>query len=422
MTNPEILWDLFVKLLRVSILTIVCLLDGMDECDEESQEWLSEKFTSYFFLEDSDLGKSTIKLLIVSRDIPNLRRIKKQVNLDPDNDRLVDSDVKKFITARVEELSDLIGFSQKFYGSIESELLQRSEGTFLWVGLVMVELRKKKTITEIEETLQSLPKGLPAVYARMLLQIEESRRDQCTLALLWVAHAGSPLEVQDLGVAIGSQSPSRRISPDQAVRDIVSFCGPILKVHKGRLGLVHQSAKDYLLRREPDQNRVLENFRLACRSEDADLRIAQTCIDCLENVTMQIEAGDIDWERDGAKWTEHPLLFYATVFWTEHATHSSSVTAKLLRDRTRFFEDSSRAREFWWQAYNFWRSGDSLRNVFPSYRHCTWPATWDSFRGCECFWIKRKSGLERRSASTKTTHRVSCESLCTMPLTKARRK
>jgi hypothetical protein len=56
-----------------------------------------------------------------------------------------------------------------FRTRIERALLERADGTFLWVGFVMNELLQKNTCTEVIETLERLPKGLPGIYSRMLL-------------------------------------------------------------------------------------------------------------------------------------------------------------------------------------------------------------------------------------------------------------
>ena len=163
-SNPEILWGLLLKVLRAGadLGTTVCVVDGLDECDEESQRWISEKFTNIDLLESKLYN--AFKLAIVSRDLSLLRKVQDQIKLDPDNDIEDSGDVQKLVTTRVEELSTIIGFSQEFRENVQDQLLKRAEGTFLWVGFAMVELRTKSSLTEIEETLQLLPPGLDGIY------------------------------------------------------------------------------------------------------------------------------------------------------------------------------------------------------------------------------------------------------------------
>ena len=70
----------------------------------------------------------------------------------------------------------------------------------------MNELSEKKTCTEVLETLCALPSGLPALYSRMLLQIESSRRRTSSVILRWVTMAIRPLTLQELAAVIGIQS------------------------------------------------------------------------------------------------------------------------------------------------------------------------------------------------------------------------
>ena len=274
--SAEMLWDLFVNVIQdPAFRTAFCVLDGLDECDEESQRRLAARLTSIPLLVDGIL-----KIVIVSRDIPKLSQIGAKMKLDPDYDKQVDSDINKIISTRVEELSGLIDFDEDFRDYVEAEFLTRSEGTLLWVGYAMVELLKKKTRTQIIEGLRNLPIGLPAIYDQMLLQIKDSQKE-CSQLLTWTALAARPLSLHELAAAIDIRT-SPLISVEQAVYDLVTTCGPFLKVQGQEVVLVHQSARDYLLRTELSDDPILEQFRI--KPEEAHLRIAWTCLDCINRV------------------------------------------------------------------------------------------------------------------------------------------
>ncbi|RYP70906.1 hypothetical protein DL771_005156 [Monosporascus sp. 5C6A] len=63
-----------------------------------------------------------------------------------------------------------------------------------------------------------------------------------------------------LAAAIDIRSSSTLIDTERAIRDKIALCGPSLKVQEQEVGLVHQSARDYLLRKERDSDAVLEEF------------------------------------------------------------------------------------------------------------------------------------------------------------------
>ena len=80
--------------------------------------------------EAPSLTKGNFKLAIISRDLIGLRGCTR-IRLDPDNDKSVVSDIKLFVSARVQELSKIEGFEGKFRASVQTALLARAEGTFL---------------------------------------------------------------------------------------------------------------------------------------------------------------------------------------------------------------------------------------------------------------------------------------------------
>jgi len=348
LSSLETLWITFRRVIQdVDLGKMFCVLDGLDECDADSTSLLVAKLVELFTLNDSQITNGAFKIVIVSRNIPGLRSCT-QVKFNPDNEEHVVSDIKRFISVRVKELSRIEGFNEDFRIAVRKTLLERSEGTFLWVGLVMRELSQKRTCTEVLEALRELSPDLSEIYGRMLLQIESRRRRTSSGILLWVMMAIRPLTLQELAAAIGIQS-SALITIEQAVRDQVALCGPFLKLRDQEVGLVHQSARDYLLRKEPDSDSVLEDFRI--KPEEAHLELARTCFDCIEHSALQYRPLDFD---NGSCSQEPPLLKYAALYWPEHARCCSTRVIELfnLSESLRsFFQTDSSLRKNWWETY-----------------------------------------------------------------------
>ncbi|PNP57854.1 hypothetical protein THARTR1_02012 [Trichoderma harzianum] len=271
LNSPNALWMVLEKLLKAPDLgTVFCVLDGLDECDEESSSLLADKFYEYF-LESSNPSGVQFKLAIVSRKIDGLDAFP-QVKLDPDNNENVNSDIKNFIASSVKRLERIRGFND-YRESIETTLLDRAQGTFLWVGFVITELSRKKTCIQIMETLEGIPQGLHGIYSRMLAQIEVSRRSAAFNILQWATVAVRPLTLSELGEAI-HLPPTTKITKDQAIRDHITLCGDILTIHDQQVSLVHQSARDYLLQSEADSDPMLKEFQI--QAEHAHAMLAET--------------------------------------------------------------------------------------------------------------------------------------------------
>jgi hypothetical protein len=208
------------------------------------------------------------------------------------------------------------------------------------------ELSQKQTCSEIWEALDDLPSGLPAIYRRMLLCIPAKRREVSRAILRWVTIAARPLQLQELAAATDIRPASSRLTTDQATRDAIALCGPLLEVQEQEVSLVHQSARDYLLRTERDSDAVLEAFRL--KLESAHLELAQKCINCIAQSDLQHRVIDLDANPDAQ---ESPLLRYAMLHWPEHAKSCGALAAELFDPYGLFLQKRSSLRIHWWEVY-----------------------------------------------------------------------
>jgi len=88
-----------------------------------------------------------------------------------------------------------------------------------------------------------------------------------------------------------------------------------LTIQDDKVGLIHQSAKDYLLRKNPDSNPELELFRV--KEAAANLAIVRKCMNYMESGSLK--GGVVDLKRYSSHLESFPLLEYAVLHWPEHA-------------------------------------------------------------------------------------------------------
>ena len=351
----EALWRIFETMICDPILgTVYCVLDGLDECEEASLEVLLKKFKALFSTKFNDSSTCHLKLIAASRDlpefIPEMLSTFPRVRLDPDADAEVNSDIRRFIEIKVNELSKYRQYPGPLHAHVKKVFLNRAKGTFLWVGIVANELRKYKA-TEVESALDLFPSGLEELYARMLLQIQVDRRETAAKILRWVTMAVRPLTLSELSAATETTvRPTIGFSCDEAIRDQVTFCGYFLTIVEDKIGLIHQSAKDYLLRQTPDSNPNLEFFRI--KEEAGHLEIARKCLDYLESgalaggkVNPKVDFYGVDTSHS----TALPLFSYAALHWSEHAR--SLANSEDIFDLSRPFYSESLVREYWLKTY-----------------------------------------------------------------------
>lgn len=131
----EELWSIFEKMVAKVRRPVYLLLDGLDECDRKSVNFLTTKLekTSRFRSGDT---KWCIKMAVVSRpntEVPtNLR-----IDLDQEHSENTVQDVTTFVQARVKDIRG-IGEPQP---DLERVLLDRAGGTFLWAWLATSTLK-----------------------------------------------------------------------------------------------------------------------------------------------------------------------------------------------------------------------------------------------------------------------------------------
>ena len=359
----ETLWRIFNTMLQDPVLIdLYCVLDGLDECDESSLETLVAKFKSLFSLETRPSHR--LKLIVVSRNIP--RFILEQLNcfpriqLDTDSDGGINDDLQKFINDKVEQLPAYSLCPERLQIRLKRGFRDRAQGTFLWVGLV-AEALKKCGATELEDALDEFPPGLDRMYDRMLLQIDARRKEIAAKVLLWVVMAVRPLTLSELGTAIELDIKCRGdFSIDQVTRDQVVNCGSLLSIDSktDEVRLVHQSAKDYLLRKTPHSNPDLEPFRI--KEEAGTIQVAKKCFDYLHNGAF---ANGAIHRSDTAHLKTFPFISYATLYWLVHA-QAVPYTSEIFDLSLPFYQTRSQIRKSWLKTLCSFQDADELDDSF----------------------------------------------------------
>ena len=351
-TNPsfEALWTIFESMVCDPILgPTYCVLDGLDECDEVSLEVLLRRFAALFSTKANKSSTCHLNLIAVSRDlpdfIPELLSSFPRIRLDPDADTEVSDDIDRFIEARVDELSTQRQYPEQLRLYVKRVFQNRAQGTFLWVGIVAKALKKYRA-TEVQTALKNFPSGLDELYGRMLLQIDIDRREIVARILRWVVMAVRPLTLSELGAAIEITVPSVTFSRDDVTRDHIYYCGYLLTIKGDKVNLIHQSAKDYLLRKIHDTNPELEIFRV--KEQAVNLEITRKCLNYLQNGALA--AGAVDLETNTAHLKAFPFFSYAVLHWPEHA-RSLNRSENIFDLSLPFYNKESKIRESWLKTY-----------------------------------------------------------------------
>ncbi|CAI7624637.1 unnamed protein product [Penicillium glandicola] len=174
-----------------SSLNPILILDALDEAVVGPREKL---------LNSLDLLLSNchnLKIFISSRRDEDIkRRLQKKTNLGIEaNDN--QGDIEKFIDAELQKMatSSHPDLSQDLRVQIVENLLQRNEGMFQWVALLIRTL--PQIPEDIPDWLKRLPRDLPDAYGRIFAEIQALDGSKPKLALRafeWVIHSFEPLQ------------------------------------------------------------------------------------------------------------------------------------------------------------------------------------------------------------------------------------
>ena len=276
---------------------------------------------------------SSIRILLTSRD---RFEVHKQVTPSPTSNVIqeairevdVKGDIATFLDANTEHLPSVDDDARQ---KIVATILEKSAGCFLWVRLVLQELRRVHTAVEVRKVLEDIPSDMNDLYSRVLESMGNATYGK-TLAnaiLTFTVCAVRPLVTHELYHAL---QIDLKDSIDDIERSIESSCGQLVYVDsKSRVQMTHKSAADFLLRSS--------NPDFAIDSKQGHKRIAKACFAYLNGPEMRgprhrrLSTSDLVKHRS-------PFITYACrVF--EHLPHVPATDDETLIALTRFLKSSN---------------------------------------------------------------------------------
>lgn len=333
------LWRVFLTLLQQSTSSqIVCVLDGLDECEKESLKQLLDAFNNHL-LKSGEKGGSRLKLVILSRPQPAVLESKlgqyRQIQLDASGTQ-VSHDVERYIFAKVAELASEQDLSEDMVVQVQETLLAGADGTFLWVGFVANELQGASW-GKIDEVLSHVPKGLGGIYQRLLQQI--GNKEALVPILPWVVLAARPLTLEELTVAAGVK-PESTVPAIQVTRNRLRLGGLLVKIEGDVVNLVHESAKEFFQSHQVN----LQGINMFQMNQYTHRSLMQTCLAHIERRYGNSKSDDQTPCHD-------PFLSYASQYWPVHFHHAIHVIEAPSEFSRPFFQVDSPIREEWWKSY-----------------------------------------------------------------------
>lgn len=243
------------------------VIDALDECPSRL---LATLVTMFSRIEPT----VPLRIFITSRPNGHVERLFNQEKITRaeihtgQGDSL--KDIESFVRSRLSpSIIEDFNEGDESQKDLVAEIIQKSNGIFLWASLIMTRLDDAHSIEAMRNTLNQVPKEMSGMYAGILEGITESpNADLAHCILKWAVCARKPLTTEELREVV-------RLDINQTLRTSDRFsqvCGNLITVDNNTVQVMHQTVKEFLTG-EPSDYYISRSWSHA--------RIAELCLNHL---------------------------------------------------------------------------------------------------------------------------------------------
>ncbi|KAK3997441.1 hypothetical protein QBC44DRAFT_396815 [Cladorrhinum sp. PSN332] len=285
--------------------------------------------------------KSAIRIFLLSRPARHLIGLatspKPWLTHIPLSIRDTKDDVQLFIRTQLQETLPTDNNTRE---RVAQQMFSKASGSFLWAKLALKTLEQAwHTEEDIQRALSDIPKGMQALFSRMLRTIESLKEESprnfqlAHRILTWATCCAEPLTTTELAVAL---EPDFTKLQNLEVT-ILHLCGFFITTSGSKVMPVHETAKSFLLgthtRKIPESPPPFLDGP-ACHEHLAEVCIKYLGNESRKNLLLTIQECDtqsalISQNRLKLLLSDHPFLPYAAFHWAYHVSHADSASAEL---------------------------------------------------------------------------------------------
>lgn len=299
----DVLWRILVRAAAdPEAGEVICVLDALDECEESGRHELIERFRRFFDNpEKHEPNKARLKFLVTSRPYFDIeRRFKPLTSVFPTvrlagekETELISREIEKVIKAKVQEIGKLLDLNDSIRMTLEAKLLGVAHRTYLWLKLVFDVITEELQVTEkrLLGIVDGLPETVEKAYTAILNRSTKPTRARKLLHIIVAARR--PLSLREMNVALAIEEHSRSyedldLEPEESFRVTVrNLCGLFVSVIDSKIFLIHQTAKEFLIRDEATMTPIdhsdpsFDYWKHSLQPTESNLVLAKACISYL---------------------------------------------------------------------------------------------------------------------------------------------
>ena len=336
---------------------IICVLDALDECNEDEQLQLISFLEDICLVRPKSSSAPRVKFLITSRPEFKIRQGFDKLLAESDNIELAGNDESRSIMEEIDlvikdqivKLQQELRLTQQVADHLQKRLLAMEHRTYLWIHLLWEIIRRNQhgNKSGFNKLIDNLPADIEGCYEHLLQKSTDPEFASKVLDLVLVA--ARPLTVTELDVAmnIEAQTSSYADLEDELegpcrIRDTIqSRCGMMVSVIQSKVYFIHQTVKDFLLRKaggehHDDQAGQISTYLARCHLSMSTICIQNLCFRDLHLDQAEILGALLPMDARGEQANNycqiHPFLSYSAMHWADHFSQGNDQRIEIVEN------------------------------------------------------------------------------------------
>ncbi|KAI1839457.1 hypothetical protein JX266_014332, partial [Neoarthrinium moseri] len=360
-TNFSELWSILLECARTpNAGEIVCVLDALDECLEESRNAIIGKLQDFF----SGTGASSrracrLKFFVTSRPYDTIERSVRDLlnssclRIDgADHSTAISEDINRVIDYHIPKL--VRDFSDHDRHRVSERLKAMENRTYLWLRLTFDIIKHHSDYSrpsDIDTLLETLPNEHAKAYEKIICRVAHSRFTAVLLRLMLAATR--PLSIDEVNYALAlaaeksepSSNSTIKLWPRNSFKDKArTFCGLLVDIHDSKLSFIHQTVRAFLLE-APDEAGDWK-WRGCFKLPECHNTMSLACIRYLSLPEQRVPV-------QGRRVEDQPPFFpYSAEHWPFHYRNQQGIA--LLSDARSLVRFTAEGAPTWTEVHSSW--------------------------------------------------------------------
>ncbi|KAH7117683.1 ankyrin repeat-containing domain protein [Dendryphion nanum] len=293
------LWDILIDATKDQRCgPVICVFDALDECNSSERDFLFTRLSEYH--SSGNKRGTNLKFLLTSRpyhelnlrfrveDLPSiqLNGDEKSEEIKREIDLVICHEIHRIGRTRQTRVQDNV---QKGFIAY---LKKQDNRTYLWVHLMLQEIAHSLESTErrLNQLVKKIPKSVDEAYERILERSTEPVQARRILHLILAAER--PLAWTEMNIALEiidmkecedkfTSTSYIQLDKEKAFKKkIENYCGLFVNVIDGRIYLLHQTAKEFLITTDlyPAMPWTPSNWKHTFIPKESHMEVAKACL------------------------------------------------------------------------------------------------------------------------------------------------